>query len=51
MNWTNKELDNLALCIVRMKARKEWIRLNHMRAIMETKKIPLPLKLTLTGSV
>lgn len=51
IQWTNKQMDNLSLCNVRMKMRKEWLRLNHLRSMLENKKTPLPYRIEYTGSV
>lgn len=44
-------MDNLSLCNVRAKLRKEWLRLNHFRAVLESKKTPPSFKVEYTGSV
>ena len=51
IKFTNKEMDNLSLCNARFRDRKEALIFLHYRALIESKKIPFPYKITLTGSV
>ena len=51
VNWTNKEMDNLSLCNIRSPIRKEAMRLRHLRSSFESKKLYVPYKITLTGTI